>query len=202
MGDEPPDDEREFWYGERPRGMLTDNDRKYLLGQKDFSGYETPKKVEQQQQYRIRKRLRNAIIDFALVAEKMSDAEVEQAFSPLLVDDLDAEGKWMFEGYSSLLYLYWLVLPTSADEESFTDENERLRRLKYTTESGMQRALNFHTDGTAEVSISVDKVPAERLYEAFEERIPLTDRQLNMLLEEGHITEEELSDYNQSMEEQ
>lgn len=48
-------------YTERDRGILTERDREYLLGEIDD---ELSENAEYQKRYQIRQRIRNAMLDF------------------------------------------------------------------------------------------------------------------------------------------
>ncbi|AZH26848.1 hypothetical protein [Haloplanus aerogenes] len=60
----------------RDRGILTPDDRKYLRGEKEYSS----KQSEIDARYRIRKRIKNAIIDFSIILSKLTDNDREQIF--------------------------------------------------------------------------------------------------------------------------
>jgi len=190
----------ELMDGDRPRGFLTTDDRDYLLDSKDFSKSKNPESAEKQQLYRIRRRLRNGIIDFALVADQFPREELEEALEPLLIDRLYREGLMMYEGYSSLLFLFWATLSARIEEDGLASEKKRIQRLQDATISGMQEALNIHTDGLAEVSLSVDQVSIETLKGRFDTGEPLTRAQLDLLEEEDEISEDEREQYLDGLE--
>ncbi|MFC6734278.1 MULTISPECIES: hypothetical protein [unclassified Haladaptatus] len=67
---------------ERGRGILTPSDREYLLGRKtDYTEHS-----KKQKRNRIRRRLRNAILDFTILFECLEDRDRETVFNP---DDAD-----------------------------------------------------------------------------------------------------------------
>ncbi|WP_135823208.1 hypothetical protein [Halostella litorea] len=70
----------EFDLVDRPRGGLTQADREYLVGEMDMSEYDDPENVDYQRRFRIRERIKNAILDFHLVANGLPHGDVEQIF--------------------------------------------------------------------------------------------------------------------------
>ncbi|WP_224270973.1 hypothetical protein [Haloprofundus salinisoli] len=63
---------------DRGRGILTPSDREYLLGRKtDYTEHS-----KKQKRNRIRRRLRNAILDFTILFEHLEDRDRETVFNP------------------------------------------------------------------------------------------------------------------------
>ena len=62
---------------ERDRGILTEHDRRYLLG--EFEG-ELSENAEYQKRYQIRQRIRNAIIDFQIISGGLDARDVNHLF--------------------------------------------------------------------------------------------------------------------------
>lgn len=63
---------------DRPRGILTPSDREFLLGQKtDYTEHS-----KKQKRNRIRRRLRNAILDFSIIFEHLEERDREMVFDP------------------------------------------------------------------------------------------------------------------------
>jgi len=62
----------------RPRGILTPSDREFLLGHKtDYTDHS-----KKQKRNRIRRRLRNAILDFSILFEHLEERDRETVFDP------------------------------------------------------------------------------------------------------------------------
>ncbi|SNR30805.1 hypothetical protein [Halorubrum vacuolatum] len=69
---------------ERPRGILTPSDRDFLLGRKtDYTEHS-----KKQKRNRIRRRVRNAILDFSILYECLEDRDRRTVFDP---DDADRD---------------------------------------------------------------------------------------------------------------
>lgn len=70
---------------DRERGILTPSDRAFLLGRKtDYTDHS-----KKQKRNRIRRRIRNAILDFSIIFEHLDDRDRETIFDPDH-DDRDA----------------------------------------------------------------------------------------------------------------
>lgn len=77
-GNDPTEDES------RPRGILTPSDREFLLGHKtDYTEHS-----KKQKRNRIRRRLRNALLDFTILFEHLEERDRETVFDP---DDEDRD---------------------------------------------------------------------------------------------------------------
>ncbi|MFC4438947.1 MULTISPECIES: hypothetical protein [Natrialbaceae] len=69
---------------DRPRGILTPSDRDFLLGRKtDYTDHS-----KKQKRNRIRRRVRNAILDFSILFEYMEERDRNTVFDP---DDEDRD---------------------------------------------------------------------------------------------------------------
>ncbi|MFA9517723.1 hypothetical protein ACERIT_10985 [Halopenitus sp. H-Gu1] len=63
---------------DRPRGILTPSDREFLLGRKtDYTDHS-----KKQKRNRIRRRVRNAVIDFSILFEYLESRDRETIFDP------------------------------------------------------------------------------------------------------------------------
>jgi len=69
---------------DRPRGILTPSDRDFLLGRKtDYTEHS-----KKQKRNRIRRRVRNAVLDFSILYECLEDRDRKTVFDP---DDEDRD---------------------------------------------------------------------------------------------------------------
>lgn len=78
---------------EGDRGILTEKDRKYLVGEIDIDEYENPQKQENTFRYRIRNRVERALKDFILIEKFLSKEDWNNILedSKNAVDDLKEE---------------------------------------------------------------------------------------------------------------
>ena len=85
MGDpDVPDGLRAAADPDRPRGILTPSDRDFLLGLKtDYTEHS-----KKQKRNRIRRRVRNAILDFSILFEHLDERDRKTVFDP---DDEDRD---------------------------------------------------------------------------------------------------------------
>lgn len=64
---------------DRPRGILTEADRSFLKGKKEFSSEQS----ERDARYRIRQRIKNSILDFSIITRYLDSKDRDQIFKPL-----------------------------------------------------------------------------------------------------------------------
>jgi hypothetical protein len=76
----------EFTDPTRPRGILNERERRYLLGESDI---EPRSQAQRDIRATIRSRLRHSIYDFALLFTRLEDRDIEQVFNPR-TDDITA----------------------------------------------------------------------------------------------------------------
>ena len=68
--------------GSRPRGVLSPADRAYLRGEAELASDQS----EYDTRYRIRERVRHALLDFELLFEGLTEQDRRQVFSPATAD--------------------------------------------------------------------------------------------------------------------
>jgi hypothetical protein len=158
--DSDPDD--------RGRGVLTPKDRAFLRGEAE---YEAKSNSARRARQRIRDRIRNAVLDFGLIAEVMQDRDRETIFERGANDDLAGFNDGLL---GALWFIYGGVehgqvrAPTGL---TFTELVERaVRRVEYDAMPDALRKLEtVHVD----VDVSVDRpsltsINAERVASAVE----------------------------------
>lgn len=130
--------------GNRPRGILSPADRAYLRGEADLQSEQS----EYDARYRIRERIRHALLDFDLLFEHLSDGDREQVFDPA-----PDERETFTEGVlSAIAFLYLGTGGYDPSRENLFGE-------------GIRRAIQ-REQGNAEfcsVRIDVDRPDRERL---------------------------------------
>ncbi|NHN61004.1 MULTISPECIES: hypothetical protein [Halorussus] len=76
--DDPDAEDSLAHSADRGRGILTPSDREFLLGRKtDYTEHS-----KKQKRNRIRRRIRNAILDFSILFEHLEDRDRETVFDP------------------------------------------------------------------------------------------------------------------------
>ena len=76
--DDESTDNRLIYDPDRDRGILTPSDREFLLGRKtDYTEHS-----KKQKRNRIRRRIRNAILDFPIIFDHLDDRDRETVFDP------------------------------------------------------------------------------------------------------------------------
>jgi hypothetical protein len=98
--DDVQNEEQPAWKNvNRDRGILTQEDRKYLLGKKEVSGQD-----ERNTRYRIRQRIVNSILDMAFIFEEISVEDRIQVFSDEKLSSERSEFYSLFVALSLIRY--------------------------------------------------------------------------------------------------
>lgn len=120
----------------RPRGLLNERERRYLLGQADI---EPKSQAERDIRATIRERLRHAIFDVALLFEHLADRDIEQVFDPR-ADDV-AELRTAIEDLIGFVY------------RATVDFHPPFH---YLAKEGIQRAEQTHFDRYVTATVDVE----------------------------------------------
>jgi len=150
---------------DRGRGVLTPSDREYLLGRKtDYTDHS-----EKQKRNRIRRRVRNAILDFSILFEHLEDRDRETVFDP---DDEDRDA--YTRGITDMLaFLHlgtmgyhtpfkdMLAQGVNAAEQELTDSEYRMVTVDF----------NVEPVGQIDVDAVVDKLDAGEFTELTDEEL-------------------------------
>ena len=72
---------------DRERGILTPADRKFLRGEKEYASEQS----ERDARYRIRQRVKNAIMDFSILLRHMQDKDRSQIFSDYFTESKEPD---------------------------------------------------------------------------------------------------------------
>lgn len=120
----------------RPRGMLNERERRYLLGQADI---EPRSQTERDIRATIRSRVRHALFDFALLFDCMADRDLSQVFDPR-ADDA-AEVRTAIE--DTLGFVYRATIDFHPP-------------FQYLAKEGIQRAEEQHFDRHVTATLDVE----------------------------------------------
>ena len=150
---------------DRERGVLTPSDREFLLGRKtDYTEHS-----KKQKRNRIRRRIRNAILDFTIIFEHLDDRDRETVFDPE-----DAEREAYTRGITDMLAL--LHLGTMGYSTPFKD---MLARGVYKAEQELAgsdyRMVNvyFNVDPVGQIDVDdvIDKLERGQFEEITDEEL-------------------------------
>ncbi|WP_255192200.1 hypothetical protein [Natronobeatus ordinarius] len=150
---------------DRERGILTPSDREFLLGRKtDYTEHS-----KKQKRNRIRRRIRNAILDFTIIFEHLDDRDRETVFDPE-----DAEREAYTRGITDMLAL--LHLGTMGYSTPFKD---MLARGVYKAEQELAgsdyRMVNvyFNVDPVGQIDVDdvIDKLERGQFEEVTDEEL-------------------------------
>ncbi|GAB3419810.1 hypothetical protein GCM10027435_21670 [Haloparvum alkalitolerans] len=150
---------------DRPRGILTPSDRDFLLGRKtDYTDHS-----RKQKRNRIRRRVRNAILDFSILFECMEERDLNTVFDP---DDEDREA--YTQGITDMLA--FLHLGTMGYHTPFKDMlSEGVGKAEQRLAGSNYRMVNVEFNVEPVGQIDVDEVVSKLEDEEFAE---LTDEEL------------------------
>ena len=159
------DDESLTTSPERGRGVLTQSDREFLLGRKsDYT-----EQSRRQKRSRIRRRVRNAILDFSILFEHLDERDREMVFDP---DDVHRDA--YTRGITDMLA--FLHLGTMGYHTPFKHMlAEGVNRAEQALAGSDYRLVNveFNVDpvGRIDVDEVVDKLEDERFAELTDEEL-------------------------------
>ncbi|USZ71010.1 hypothetical protein [Natronosalvus halobius] len=150
---------------DRPRGILTPSDRDFLLGRKtDYTDHS-----KKQKRNRIRRRVRNAVLDFSILFAYMEERDRETVFDP---DDEDRDA--YTQGITDVLA--FLHLGTMGYHTPFKDMlSEGVGKAEQRLAGSNYRMVNVEFNVEPVGQIDVDAV-IEKLEN--EEFAQLTDEEL------------------------
>jgi hypothetical protein len=153
-GDETDAPEGRAYAADRGRGILTPSDREFLLGRKtDYTEHS-----KKQKRNRIRRRLRNALLDFTILFEHLEERDRETVFDP------DDEAREAYtQGITDLLG--FLYLGTMGYHVPFKDMlSQGVSRAEQELSGSEYRMVNVAFDvepvGHIDVDAVIDKLDA------------------------------------------
>lgn len=147
----------------RQSGLLTYDDREYLLGQKSLS-----EAVEAQSRQRLRDRVRNGLLDFELLLGEMEERDVSTIFSQM------TEPPWPRE--EDISEVYWgtkfalAFLYQSVERHAPADFATTLEDAIELAEKGQLGESESSHYGRAEVTVDID---IDRIIEGADPRVAL-----------------------------
>lgn len=193
-------DWREHEQVNRPRGILSPKERAHIFGMLDEDPKEDADAIRQRE-YRIRKHLRNAIIDLHFLGRR----ELAQRVLSDLMTEVDLEDdteNGVLHSAEAIFYLLYSVLG-----EPETDTSPFKWRLAGAVSDNLVRRYadeGFSVTPTVNFDVTVgDKVPLEDLKPIFNQYPEkwLLDDELYALARTGWISEEQNREYVRKMEE-
>ncbi|ADD07319.1 uncharacterized protein Nmag_3778 (plasmid) [Natrialba magadii ATCC 43099] len=159
---------------DRPRGILTPSDRDFLLGRKtDYTDHS-----KKQKRNRIRRRVRNAILDFSILFEYMEERDRETVFDP---DNEDRDA--YTQGITDMLA--FLHLGTMGYHTPFKDMlSEGVGKAEQRLAGSNYRMVNveFNVDPVGQIDVDevIEKLDNEEFAELTDEELRAFVRLLTM----------------------
>ncbi len=159
---------------ERPRGILTPSDRDFLLGRKtDYTEHS-----KKQKRNRIRRRVRNAVLDFSILYECLEDRDRKTVFDP---DDEDRDA--YTQGITDMLA--FLHLGTMGYVTPFKDMlSEGVAKSEQRLAGSDYRmvTVEFNVDPVGQIDVDevIEKIEADEFERITDEELRAFVRLLSM----------------------
>ena len=159
---------------DRPRGILTPSDRDFLLGRKtDYTDHS-----KKQKRNRIRRRVRNAVLDFSILFEYMEERDRKTVFDP---DDDERDA--YTQGITDMLA--FLHLGTIGYHTPFKDMlsegvGQAEQRLAGSNYRMVNVEFNVEPVGQIDVDEVIDKLENEEFAQLTDEELRAFVRLLTM----------------------
>jgi hypothetical protein len=168
---------------DRSRGIHTPSDREFLLGRKtDYTEHS-----RKQKRNRIRRRVRNAILDFTILFDYLEDRDRELVFNP------DAEHREEYtRGITNMLaFLHLGTMGYYTPFKHMLAEGVNRAEQELAGSDYRMVSVEFNVDpvGNIDVDAVLDKLEAERFEEVTDEELRAFVR---LLTETGLVSADEM----------
>ena len=170
---------------DRPTGILTKTQRKFLTGEKEYSG-EYAKQQRYQRRISIEDRLRNAIRDFRTLNATLSDNSIDKALRDEYDDDIPPDEKMhVANSLESVFALFYRGL-----KHSDIYYESPMRSYEEFIEGGLKNALNKEGKSVKNISVSIDIEEGPKLGQ-YREKDKITHAEAKQMLQGGELSIEE-----------
>jgi hypothetical protein len=195
-GDDDGLDDRPWWilHTQNPRdrdpGLLTYDDREYLLGKKDVSGGS-----ESQLRQRMRDRIRNALLDFELLLACMEDRDIQTVFDniskPPWPDGSDGADVYHGSQYALAFIYHGITECTHANFDRLLEEaiQHASGRSRMADEGPHRRFAEASVN--IEVEWSVGVIDNDHALEKLREGELLSEKEIGSLVRDGDLEKED-----------
>jgi len=160
-------------------GFLTDTDRKFLMGEKEYSG-DNAKHLRYQRRRAIAERARQALHDFGFLFDMLNEHERNRIFDPPEEDESD-----LYQAlYRTISFLYYSLEGNKGAKPAFMRNRSLNSTFKQILEPGVQfgEQARYPDDVTVivDVTFDVDSTPVAHETVAWDPLIEkLAERDLN-----------------------
>ncbi|MFC6939235.1 hypothetical protein ACFQE8_04555 [Salinirubellus sp. GCM10025818] len=184
MSDGDADDDHGLTFSpDRSRGILTPSDREFLLGRKtDYTEHS-----RKQKRNRIRRRVRNAVLDFTILFDYLEDRDRELVFNP----DADHREEYTRGITNMLAFLHLGTMGYYTPFKHMLGEGVNRAEQELAGSDYRMVSVEFNVDpvGNIDVDAVLDKLEAERFEEVTDEELRAFVR---LLTETGLVSADEM----------
>lgn len=171
---------------DREPGLLTTDDRAYLLGEKNIGGA-----GETQLRQRLRDRIRNGLLDFELLIRLLDDQEISIIGSDVSEHTFPGDEPGTYYGAQfTLAFLYYLVTEHSSRSfESLVEEGVEMGAGR--TDRAFQGDARWRADATVNIDIDwhVEQPDLEGALEKLRDGRALNDQEIASLVRDADLTD-------------
>lgn len=171
---------------DRNRGILTRNDREWIVNRPEDLNESTKRQKHQ----RIRDRLHQSIIDATILLEHMDYSDLQQAFEPRGEREVGARVHFLeaIDHMLGLIYLGYLD-----DNGEATHEDQEGGYFEHSARSGIEQALNRIGYSVESLDVSIEVERGARFEEIVDELADQSHDTLFQLYQAGEISGNELT---------
>jgi hypothetical protein len=171
---------------DREPGLLTTDDRAYLLGEKHIDGA-----GETQLRQRLRDRIRNGLLDFEVLIRLLGDQEISIIGSDISEYAVPGEKPGTYFGAQfTVAFLYYLVTEHSSRSfESLVEDGVEMGAGR--TDRAFQDDAQWRADATVNIDIDwqVEQPDLEGALGKLRDGQPLSDREIASLVRDADLTD-------------
>lgn len=168
---------------ERPRGILSKTDRKYLAGLKDYKHEQSELNRKQE----IRQRAQNSLRDFALLTNHLSNKEKGKIFSSFEEDEL--------EELLSIVLMF-IYQGTGRDISQLESIIKSGLMSDISLAAGRPRVIDIKS---ISVDIDIEMEPdIDDAYDRFDRGEILSPEEIGLLVRNGRLSTEEIQELDRS----
>ncbi|SDM50543.1 hypothetical protein SAMN04487949_1889 [Halogranum gelatinilyticum] len=171
---------------DRDRGILTPDDRKFLKGKKEFSSEQS----ERDARYRIRKRVKNSILDFSILLHHLDERDRKQVFSKHMAKSSDDEisSEKLREFVESTMFSQGISDAISLLYLGVSDAGDSFEAVLKEGVAGAEESKGYLVDSVSvDIDVSRGKPDMEDLVSKLNSGEPLSEEEIRAVINSGQF---------------